>query len=368
MPRSAAQSPPQAAAMTTSRQIWRPIAGKLIGLLILAATIGLIAYVLYFIDQYPRTDDAYARADMIGVAPQVSGRIISLKVQDNQLVHKGDVLFVLDPIPYQHAVDRATAALSALERQIGLTQREVNAQKFAAAASAANVGRAEAQYQQASDTLNRIEPLLEQEFVTAEQVDQARTAKKAAKAGLEAARQDTRRAQAAVSDVDALVARVGELRAVLASVEYDLQQTFVRAPFDGRVVDLDISEGEFAATGRRLFTLVDTRNWYVIANFRETELKNMRPGTPAEIYLMIDPSRRFHGTVHSIGWGVLPDEGTSVGGLPKVPRAINWVRVAQRFPVRIRVADPQPDLFRIGASAVALIPQVHPSAGLVTGG
>jgi len=71
---------------------------------------------------------------------------------------------------------------------------------------------------------------------------------------------------------------------------------------------------------------------------------------------MIDPSKHFRGTVHSIGWGVLPDEGTSVAGLPKVPRAINWVRVAQRFPVRILIEDPQPDLFRIGASAVALIP------------
>jgi multidrug efflux system membrane fusion protein len=130
----------------------------------------------------------------------------------------------------------------------------------------------------------------------------------------------------------------------------------VRAPFDGRVVDLDISEGEFAATGRRLFTLVDTRNWYVIANFRETELRNIRPGMSAEVYLMMDRSQHFKGTVHSIGWGVSPDEGGSSGGLPKVPRSINWVRVAQRFPVRIRIEDPQPDLFRIGASAVAVVP------------
>ena len=144
---------------------------------------------------------------------------------------------------------------------------------------------------------------------------------------------------------------------MVASAEYDLEHTITRAPFDGRVVDLDISVGEFATTGRRLFTLVDTRNWYVIANFRETELKHIKPGMPAEVYLMIDTAQRFHGTVHSIGWGVLPDEGTSSAGLPKVPRAINWVRVAQRFPVRIRVDDPQPDLFRIGASAVALIPR-----------
>jgi multidrug efflux system membrane fusion protein len=346
--------------VTPTPSRWRAIVGRLTGFAILAGTLAIAVYVVYFIDQYPRTDDAFARADTIGVAPQVSGRIIELKVQDNQMVKKGDVLFALDPVPYQHALERTRAALSALERQIGLTQREVNAQQFAAAVSKANIGRAEAQFKQTTDTLNRIEPLLAQEFVTAEQVDQARTARRTAEAALEAAQLDTRRAQAAVSGVDALVARLGELRAAVASAEYDLQQTTVRAPFDGRVVDLDISEGEYAITGRRLFTLVDTRNWYVIANFRETELKHIKPGMAAEVYLMIDSSQRFRGTVHSIGWGVLPDEGTSSAGLPKVPRAINWVRVAQRFPVRIRIADPQPDLFRIGASAVALIPQEKP--------
>lgn len=346
------QSPPGA-----SR--WRSIAGRITGFAIVLAAIAAIAYAVYFIDQYPRTDDAFARADTIGVAPQVSGRIIDLKVQDNQLVRKGDVLFVIDPIPYEHALERTKAALDALQRQISLTQREVNAQKFAAAASRANIGRAEAQYKQATDSLNRIEPLLAQEFVTAEQVDQARTARRSAEAALEGAQQDTRRADAAVSGVDVLVARLGELRAAVASAEYDLQHTIMRAPFAGRVVDLDISVGEFATTGRRLFTLLDTRNWYVIANFRETELKHIKPGMPAEVYLMIDSTRRFQGTVHSIGWGVLPDEGTSSAGLPKVPRAINWVRVAQRFPVRIRVDDPQPDLFRIGASAVALIPRAR---------
>jgi membrane fusion protein, multidrug efflux system len=160
-----------------------------------------------------------------------------------------------------------------------------------------------------------------------------------------------------VSGVDALVAKLGELRAAVATAQYDLDHTVMRAPFDGRVVDLDIAEGEYAAIGRRLFTLIDARNWYVIANFRETMLKGIQPGSRAEIYLMADPSRRFAGTVSSIGFGVLPqDGGSSSNGLPNVPRSINWVRVAQRFPVRIRVENPPPELFRIGASAVALIP------------
>ena len=261
------------------------------------------------------------RADTIGVAPQVSGRIVNLHVHDNQAVKQGDVLFEIDPVPYQHALDRARAALDSLEKQIGLSRRDVRAQQFAAAAARANIERAEAQANQAGDTLARIEPLLAKEYVTAEQVDQARTAKRAADAALQVSRHDAERAAAAVSGVDALVAKLGELRAAVATAEYDLAQTVMRAPFDGRVIDLDIAQGEYAATGRRLFTLIDTRNWYVIANFRETALKEIRPGMAAEVYLMSDPSRRFAGTVHSIGFGVFPEEGgASANGLPRVPR------------------------------------------------
>jgi len=331
--------------------------GRIVGFAIVLATIALAVYVVYDLDQSPRTDDAFVRADTIGVAPQVSGRIVSLHVRDNQAVKQGDVLFEIDPEPYRHTLERARAALDSLEKQIGLSQRDVNAQKFAATAARANIERAEAQAQQAADTLARIEPLLAKEYVTAEQVDQARTAKRTADAALRVAQRDADRAGAAVGGVDALVAKGGELRAAVATAEYDLRQTVVRAPFDGRVVDLDIAEGEYAATGRRLFTLIDARTWYVIANFRETALKGIRPGMAAEVYLMSDQGKRLAGTVQSIGFGVFPEEGgSSANGLPKVPRSINWVRVAQRFPVRIRVEDPPAELFRIGASAVALIP------------
>ena len=345
-------TPPAAQASPARRHL-----GRLVGAAILVAALGLAGYTVYDLDHSPRTDDAFVRADTIGVAPQVSGRIVRLHVRDNQAVKQGDVLFEIDPQPYRYALDRARAALDTLEKQIGLTRRDVRAQELAAIAALANVDRAQAQALQAVDTLGRIEPLLAKEYVTAEQVDQARTARRSADAALELARRDAARAAAAVSGVDALVARLGELRAAVATAEYDLQQTEVRAPFDGRVVDLDIAQGEFAATGRRLFTMIDSRTWYVVANFRETALGGMRPGMRAEVYLMTDPGRKFAGVVDSIGFGVNPQEGGSSNGLPSVPRSINWVRVAQRFPVRIRVENPPADLFRIGASAVALVPR-----------
>lgn len=241
---------PDAAPPEPRRTRTRAVLGRIVGLAILIAAVGLAIYVVYYLDHSPRTDDAFVRADTIGVAPQVSGRIVSLRVRDNQAV--------------------------------------------------------KAQAHQAADTLNRIEPLLAKEYVTAEQVDQARTAKRTAAAALEVARRDAERAVAGVTGVDALVAKLGELQAAVAVAELDLEHTVVRAPFDGRVVNLDIAEGEFAATGRPLFTLIDTRNWYVIANFRETMLKRIEPGMTAEVFILADPRRRFAGTVQSIGYGVFP--------------------------------------------------------------
>jgi len=135
-----------------------------------------------------------------------------------------------------------------------------------------------------------------------------------------------------------------------------LEYTTVRAPCDGIVINLKNSEGQYAAAGHPVFTLANTSRWYVVANFRETELEHVKSGQSAQVYILSQPDRRFAGVVDSVGYGVFPDDGgLDAGGLPKVPRSINWVRVAQRFPVRILVETPDPSLFRIGASAVAIM-------------
>ena len=337
-------APPPAA---KSRRLLVPI----VAILALVA----LAYALVVVNNAPRTDDAYAHANSIGVASQVAGRIVELRVKDNAVVHKGDVLFVIDSTPFDLDVQKLRAQAETLTHQIRLTQRQVDAQNHAASASAAGVARAADNAAQKRSSLQRLEPLLADEFVTKEQVDLARTAANTASLELKAARFDLQRARSAVSSVEALESQKAELAAAIAHAEFLAQQTVVRAPFDGRVVDLKISVGEFATAGRPLFTLIDTRNWYVIANFRETELAQMHNGSPARIYLMINPDRHFKGVVESIGWGVLPEEGGSAQGLPRVPRSINWVHVAQRFPVRIRISDPAEDLFRVGASAVAIV-------------
>jgi membrane fusion protein, multidrug efflux system len=327
--------------------------------------LALLIFVIWRLDRSPRTDDAYAYADTIDVVPEVNGRIVELAVHDNQAVKQGDLLFQIDPRPFQDALTRGKASLVALDRQIMLTQRTVNAQQYNAQSVQAAVESARAAATQAADTLRRTEPLLKQGYVSAEDVDRARTAQRAAQAQLSAARLQAQQAAAAVSGVDALVAQRAVVMAEIAIAELNLEYATVRAPFDGRVVSLKTSTGQFASALKPVFTLIDTRHWYVVANFRETELTNIRAGTPATVYLMSDTGQRFRGAVDSISYGVSPEEGGLAvpGGLPHIQRSLNWVHVSQRFPVKIRVDNPNPELFRIGTSAVAVLhPERNPDA------
>src|SRR5262249_36027005 len=176
----------------------------------------------------------------------------------------------------------------------------------------------------------------------------------ASEAAVRQARTERARAEDAVGETAGVNARVAAAEAALHAAELDLSYCRVLAPFTGKVVNLNISNGAFARAGVEVFTLVDTRTWYVVANFRETQLRHIPAGAPVDLYLQSHPGRYFHGTVVGLGWAVLPENGTSVQGLPRVERSPDSLRLAARFPVRIKVEDPD-DSFRIGASAVATV-------------
>jgi multidrug efflux system membrane fusion protein len=132
----------------------------------------------------------------------------------------------------------------------------------------------------------------------------------------------------------------------------------VYAPFDALVTNLTISEGAYVHKGEQIFTLIDARTWWAVANFRETQLKHIAPGMRADVYVLSRPNKHFSGVVDSVGFGVTPDAdviGRLGPGLPDVQRTLNWVHLASRYPVRVRVQNPTPDLFRIGESAVVTI-------------
>ncbi|WP_395024495.1 multidrug transporter subunit MdtN [Comamonas odontotermitis] len=329
---------------------------SLFPLVLVLLAIGAVTYAIWRTETSPRTDDAYAFADTVSIVPEVSGRIIEMKVRDNQLVKPGDVLFQIDPRPFEAALNVSKNQLLVLDKQIELTQRSVNAQALNARSVNANVEAARANAQQAADSLKRIEPLLGQGFASAEEVDRARTAQKASQAQLQAALLQGQTAVAGIQGVDAIIAQKSVIEAQMEAESLRLEYATVTAPFMGRVTSLDTKVGQYVSPAKAVFTLIDAEEWYVMANFREGDLKDVRPGTRATVYLLSDTKRTYEAEVDSIAWGVNPSEGNSLlGGLPRVSKSINWVHVSQRFPVKVKVLEPDPELFRLGASATVIL-------------
>jgi membrane fusion protein, multidrug efflux system len=381
----------------------------LIGVVVAATFVLLLT--VYQVDRHPRTDDANVWANFIEIAPEVSGRLVQLPVKDNAFVKTGGLLFVIDPRPYEYALQQALADQELLEQQIIDERRKIAAQNSAveAAGAAVHVSKtgiqtasssielskaavtraqaaeaaAEARLKYATNDLNRIQPLLQKQYVTVDQVDQANTAVRIAQgnydesqaalaqaqasldeavlrheqAGNTAAESKARLGQAvhAVDRVETLLAQRPAKAAKVDSARLDLERTRVLSPFDAYVTNMNISLGAYAHPGTPLFTLIDTRNWYVIANYRESKLKNIHIGSAVDVYVMAHPDRRFEGHVESIGYGVFPEDGKVAGGLPDIERTLNWVHLSARFPVRVHIDDPDPNLFRIGATAVTVV-------------
>ena len=335
----------------------RKFVRKVVSVAIVASAVLITLYVWGTIERHPRTDDAAARANVVGVVPRVRGQIVRLAVQDSQLVKEGDLLFEIDPDDYELALEKAKSALAALDEQIEIGRSQDEELKFGVKAAEAALARAQAQETQANDTLHRLEPLLPKHFATAEQVDEARTKVAVAAQEVAAEEQKLNQARAQLSQLQTLLAQRPGAVAAVKQAELDLSYCKVTAPFAGRVINLNISGGAYASIGVPVFSLLDTTKWYVVANFREAELRHMAPGSPATVYLVSAPNQRFRGKVQGIGWAVKPEGEIDLppAGVPYVKRELNWVRVAQRFPVRIEVENPDPNLFRMGASAVAII-------------
>jgi multidrug efflux system membrane fusion protein len=327
-----------------------PLLLRLLALIAVCVTLVLVVLVLQRLDARPRTHAAHLFAYTAGIAPEINGRIAHVAVNDQQAVREGDVLFALDSEAFELRVQQARAQREALEAQIALATRQVTAQTSGADAAATQIRKAEAQRTLAADSLRRIEPLLAKGYATQQQIDEARANLRSAEAALAGAQRQSDQAREAISDTESLRAQLRAARAAEALAQRDLRNTTVRAPFDGIVAGLETADGAFASAGHPLLTLVDTRRWYAIADFRETELPHMSVGDTATVWTMADGSRPMRGTVESLSPGVRPDSGGSPG-LPAVARSLNWVVVAQRFPVRIALEAPPAELMRIGATA-----------------
>jgi multidrug efflux system membrane fusion protein len=300
------------------------------------------------------TDDASIDAEVIHVASAVGGRIIELPIHENKLVHKGDLLFRIDPVPYQTNVAAAKAQLDLSRAALESKRRLVSAQHSNADIASEQTRRAETNLELSMRTEERLKPLTAKGYVPKQQLDQAEVARQNATSSLTEAKEQQTAAHHLVDDVAAAEAAVRAAAAALTNARRALDDTEVRASHEGRIVGLTVSTGELVIPSQSLFTLINTEEWFVSANFREIDLKQVKQGDCVTVYSMLDRHAPMKGVVDSIGFGVLSSDRINVPrSVPYVEPSLNWVRVAQRFPVRIHLQEPPEQLVRIGASAIA---------------
>ena len=377
--------------------------GRILGPACILGGIVAVIWLATTLDVRPRTLDAAVRANTVGIAPHVSGPIVDLQVVDNQPVSRGDVLFRIDPRPYAANLAEAEATLALVNIEIAALQAAVLASERAVSESEAHLEETVAKAVYAQLYLERVRPLLTQRFVTPDQVDKAASEAAALQATVRTAEAtvDARRADLAVA-----IASLGELADVESAVSPDaaaaeddlvveeplfdpeaseddeeafngtmlnarrlaaeaavekarlyLEYCTVRSPIDGYVTNLNIATGEYANEGRQVFSLVDGSIWYVMANFKETYLSFIEVGDEVEVYLMARPAQRWKGVIQGVGWAIDLADGRNIPGtdLPRVDQTFDWVRLAQRFPVRIILEDGPDFPIRMGETAAVIV-------------
>jgi membrane fusion protein, multidrug efflux system len=306
--------------------------GRIISIAIVALAVALAVYTLHEGNTHPTSSDASIDADVVHVAAAVGGRIIQLPVVENMRVAEGSLLFQIDPLPYRLALEQSAADLGIARSNATIAADETKSAKE--------------NHDLATRTLERIRPLAAKGYAPQQQLDQAQVSEKDTATKLIQAQESQTAADATVR------ARI----AALGIAQRQLDDTTVRAPHNGLVVGLAVSTGEMVAPSQALFTLINTDEWFAVANFRETDLSSISVGDCATVFSMIDRKVAIRGIVQGIGWGVTDQDRVNIPrSVPYVERSLNWVRVAQRFPVRVRLERPPRDLMRLGASAVVEI-------------
>ncbi len=278
------------------------------GITLLVVVLALLLSVMMYwrYTTKPWTRDSQVQANVVGIAPRVEGPVIDIPVKDNQPVKKGDLLFEIDPSTYIAAKDKADAALK----------------------------QSQASQIQAKQELDRQTTLYEQKVT------------------------DIRDLQNAQDTFMATTANVAAAQAELASAQLNLSFTKAYAPVDGYLTNVNTSVGTYVAAGQQLLALVDGSSFWIAANFKETQLHQIAPGDVATIRLMGYGNAPFEGTVQGVAWGIFQSDGSTVDLLPDVSQTIDWVRLPNRFPVRVQVTGNPPVPLRIGQTASVAISKV----------
>ncbi|MBJ6725470.1 HlyD family secretion protein [Geomesophilobacter sediminis] len=303
------------------------------------------------------TDDAFVESHVHSVAARVPGTVEKVLVQDNQFVHKGDLLVVLDNRDY--AVRVATA-----QADLDVTRNDTAGDLAQVAAAQAQLERAEAQLAQAQLDRKRAEALVQREVMPAEQLDRRRTDETVAAAQVQEAKEGVRRAQASVGLVGKgrPGAREAQRRSALEQEQLNLSYTRICAPADGYVTRKAVEPGNRVQSGQPLLAVVPLSQAWITANYKESQLTHVRPGQKVIFRVDAYPGREFTGKVESVMAGT----GAAFSLLPPENATGNYVKVVQRVPVKIAIdrADQLQSALRVGMSVTPEI-QVERSTGAI---
>jgi membrane fusion protein, multidrug efflux system len=310
----------------------------IIGLLIIVVTIAAIYFYFRYEKLHPSTENAYVNANLVNVAPKVTGYLQTLNVKNNQMVHKGDVLFTINPIDYKLSVTQAEKAYNSQAEQVNAVKSQINIQR------GQNV-KDKAAYDLALETANRYKKLYQANTVSTQNYQTTMTNLDTAKTQLDI---DTRKLQQ-LDDVYRLsIAKRDQSKAALDSAISNLDYTKYIAPMDGYITNLNtLIPGEFLSVGQQMFGIVNNDSWWIDANFKETQLERIKPGQNVKIKLDMYDNHIYTGVVQSISYA----SGTTFSLLPAQNATGNWVKVTQRFTVHIKVENDDKYPLRVGASA-----------------
>lgn len=321
--------------------------------LVIVAAAALVVFAVWQnLQTFPRTEDAEVRANVVGVAPQVGGSITRIHVTDNQAVKRGDLLFELDARPYEASAAQAKAHLELIGLDVNAFRDEI-----VAAEATLRERRAKADY--ADSHYQRLQPLLAGNYTSPDRVQRAQTDAESASALVREAEAAVERARNKLGEFDGRNTRVEQAAAALRDFELKVSYCKIYAPCDGYVTNLQIAPGTYASAGEQIFSLVDSSVWFVLANFRETDLRRIQPGQSARVYLMSQRGKVVSGIVQGIPKAVYP-LGTPSKATPggegvfsQVQPTFDFVQLAQRFPVRI-LLEGEGD-FRMGGRAAVIV-------------
>jgi len=310
-------------------------------ILALLTLLGGFAY-NYFSRTTRSTENAYINADVVDVASQVAGRVISVHVKDNQYVSRGDALFDVDPEPYAIALMRAQADLSQARQNARQDKADIEVAR-------AQIAQSNSDLANARSVSERDKGLVARHFISQQTLDDAQTRVLGMQASLAQANAKLAKARSVPDNIEER-GDVLKAQAAIEQAKLDLTRTHVTAAQDGQISNLAVTAGSMVNVGVPLFALIAKDSFHIDANFKETQLPGIHPGQSVEIQIDMYPGQHFTGTVESLSGGT----GTAFSLLPPQNATGNWVKIAQRVPVRIKLA-PTDSPLRIGASATVTV-------------